>query len=123
MGRPTSRPVPARLRRVRLFAGSADEPRSRRAIVPIFNRLGVSPQTVLAAYRVGDSPMNVVTPLMVYLPFVVTVAQKYKKDVGLGTVVSLMLPYALLILVLWVLFFVFWFVLGIPLGPGYPVGT
>jgi len=67
--------------------------------------------------------MNVVTPLMVYLPFVVTVAQKYKKDVGLGTVVSLMLPYALLILVLWVLFFVFWFVLGIPLGPGYPVGT
>jgi len=91
--------------------------------IPIFARLGVSPQTVLAAYRVGDSPMNVVTPLMVYLPFVVTVAQKYKKDVGLGTVVSLMLPYALLILVLWVLFFVFWFVLGIPLGPGYPVGT
>lgn len=91
--------------------------------IPIFARLGVSPQTVLAAYRVGDSPMNVITPLMVYLPFVVTVAQKYTKDVGLGTIVSLMLPYSLLILVLWILFFVFWFVLGIPLGPGYPVGT
>ncbi len=62
--------------------------------VPIFIRLGVAPQTVLAAYRVGDSPLNVITPLMVYLPFVVTVAQRYQKDAGLGTIVALMLPYA-----------------------------
>ena len=45
--------------------------------VPLFINLGVAPQTVLAAYRVGDSPMNVVTPLMVYLPFIVIVAQRY----------------------------------------------
>ena len=60
--------------------------------IPLFYRLGVAPQTVLAAYRVGDSPMNVITPLMVYLPFIVVVAQRYKKDAGLGTIISLMLP-------------------------------
>jgi len=121
MGRPTSRPVPARLRRVRLFAGSADEPRSRRAIIPIFNRLGVTPQTVLAAYRVGDSPMNVVTPLMVYLPFIVSIAQRYKRDAGIGTVIALMLPFVVVILIAWIALFVGWFLLGVPIGPGYPI--
>ncbi len=89
--------------------------------IPIFVRLNVAPQTVLAAYRIGDSPLNVITPLMVYLPFIVTVAQRYDKDAGLGTVIALMLPYALVILVAWILLFALWFVLGIPLGPGYPV--
>ena len=83
----------------------------------------MAPHTVLAAYRVGDSPLNVITQLMVYLPFVVTVAQRYQKDAGLGTIVALMLPYALVVLVVWILLFVLWFVVGIPLGPGYPVGA
>ena len=61
--------------------------------IPLFLRLDVAPQTVLAAYRVGDSPMNVITPLMVYLPLIVVVAQRYKRDAGIGTVISLMLPY------------------------------
>src|SRR5215472_7529820 len=89
--------------------------------VPIFLRLGVEPQTLLAAYRIGDSPVNTLTPLMVYLPFIVTVAQRYRSDAGIGTVVSLMLPYALIMAVVWVLLFVVWFALSIPLGPGYPV--
>jgi aminobenzoyl-glutamate transport protein len=89
--------------------------------VPIFLRLGIEPQTLLAAYRVGDSPVNTLTPLMVYLPFIVTVAQRYRKDAGIGTVVSLMLPYALIMAVVWILLFVLWFALSIPLGPGYPV--
>ncbi len=89
--------------------------------IPVFMQLDVPPQTVLAAYRVGDSPMNVVTPLMVYLPFIVTVAQRYKKDAGLGTVIALMIPYSIAILVAWVALFIAWFLLGIPLGPGYPV--
>lgn len=89
--------------------------------IPIFTRLGVTPQTVLAAYRIGDSPINVITPLMVYLPFIITTAQNYDKKTGLGTVVALMLPYTIVILVAWILMFILWFVLGIPLGPGYPV--
>ena len=89
--------------------------------VPLFLRLDVAPQTVLAAYRVGDSPANVITPLMVYLPFIVLVAQRYRKDAGLGTIISLMIPYTIIVLVAWLLFFVAWYLLGIPMGPGYPV--
>ncbi len=89
--------------------------------IPVFLRLGITPQTVLAAYRVGDSPTNVITPLMVYLPFVLTIVQRYQKDAGIGTVIALMLPYTLVISVAWIILFILWFVLGIPLGPGYPV--
>jgi aminobenzoyl-glutamate transport protein len=89
--------------------------------IPLFMRLGIAPQTVLAAYRIGDSPINVVTPLMVYLPFIVIVAQRYDKSVGIGTIISLMIPYMFIILITWVIFFVIWYTLGIPLGPGYPV--
>jgi aminobenzoyl-glutamate transport protein len=89
--------------------------------IPLFLRLDVAPQTVLAAYRVADSPMNVITPLMVYLPFIVVVAQRYQRNAGLGTIISLMLPYTFVTLVFWTLFFVAWYFLGIPFGPGYPV--
>jgi aminobenzoyl-glutamate transport protein len=89
--------------------------------IPLFIQLGVPPQTGLAAYRVGDSPLNVVTPLMVYLPFMVTIAQRYQKDAGIGTVIALMLPYVVIIALVWIALFVVWFLLGIPLGPGYPV--
>jgi aminobenzoyl-glutamate transport protein len=89
--------------------------------VPLFMRLGIAPQTVLAAYRIGDSPLNVITPLMVYLPFIVLVAQRYDKSVGIGTIISLMIPYTFIILITWIIFFVIWYALGIPLGPGYPV--
>ena len=91
--------------------------------IPLFLRLGVAPQTVLAAYRVGDSPFNVLTPLMAYFPLIVIFAKRYRKDAGIGTVVSLMLPYAIVLSVLWILFFVVWYLVGIPLGPGAPVNT
>jgi aminobenzoyl-glutamate transport protein len=89
--------------------------------VPLFSELGIAPQTVLAAYRVGDSPTNVITPLMVYLPFILLVAQRYQKSAGLGTIISLMIPYSIIILIVWIILFVAWFLLGLPLGPGYPV--
>jgi len=89
--------------------------------VPLFIQLGVPPQTGLAAYRVGDSPLNVVTPLMVYLPFMVTVAQRYDKSAGIGTIIALMLPFVVILATVWIALFILWFVLGLPLGPGYPV--
>ncbi len=88
--------------------------------VPLFINLGVAPQTVLAAYRVGDGPTNVITPLMVYLPFIVIVAQRYRKDAGLGTIIALMLPITVVLLLTWTLFFVVYFLLGLPMGPGFP---
>lgn len=89
--------------------------------IPLFIRLGVPAQTVFAAYRVGDSPINTLTPLMVYFPVIVTFAQRYQKNSGVGSLVALMLPIAAVVLVTWLLFFILWFLLGIPVGPGYPV--
>ncbi|WP_290690361.1 AbgT family transporter [Haematobacter sp. UBA3484] len=85
--------------------------------IPLFMRLGGEPNLVLAAYRVGDSPMNVITPLNVYLAVMVGFAQKYEKDAGIGTIVALMLPYTVVLLVLWTLMLVAWYLLGVPLGP------
>jgi aminobenzoyl-glutamate transport protein len=89
--------------------------------VPLFIRLGVPAQTVFAAYRVGDSPINTLTPLLVFAPVVVTFAQRYQRRSGVGSVVALMLPVAAAVLVAWLSLLILWFVLGIPLGPGYPV--
>ena len=85
--------------------------------IPVFMRLGGDPNLVLAAYRVGDSPVNAITPLNVYLAVMVGFAQKYQKDAGIGTVVALMLPYTITLLIVWTLLLVAWNALGIPLGP------
>jgi len=89
--------------------------------IPLFIRLNVAPQTVLAAYRVGDSPANVITPLMAYFPLIVIFTQRYRKDAGIGTIVAIMLPYVVILSIAWILFFVAWYLLGIPLGPGSSV--
>ena len=73
---------------------------------------------MLAVYRVGDSPLNVVTPLMAYFPLIVIFVKRYQRDAGIGTVVSLMLPYVIILSVGWILFFVAWYLLGIPWGLG-----
>jgi aminobenzoyl-glutamate transport protein len=85
--------------------------------IPLFMQLGGDPNLVLAAYRVGDSPMNVITPLNVYLGVMVGFAAKYQKDAGIGTIVSLMLPYTGILLVAWTLLLIAWYVAGLPLGP------
>ncbi len=84
--------------------------------VPLLMKLGVEPEAVLAAYRVGDSPMNAITPLNAYFALVVGFAQKYDKSAGVGTIVSLMLPYVVLIFVLWTALFAVWKALGLPWG-------
>ena len=89
--------------------------------VPLMLRLGVEPQAVLAAYRVGDSPTNVLTPLMPYFALMVVFAARYQRDAGIGTVIALMIPYTLILTVAWTVFFIVWYLLGIPLGPGWPV--
>jgi aminobenzoyl-glutamate transport protein len=85
--------------------------------IPLFLRLGVSPETVIAGYRVGDGPVNVVTPLMVYLAFVVLQTQRWRRSAGIGTVVAMMLPYTLVLIVTWTAFYILWYVIGIPWGP------
>ncbi|MFA1626874.1 AbgT family transporter [Rhizobium mongolense] len=84
--------------------------------VPLLMKLGVEPEAVLAAYRVGDSPMNAITPLNAYFALVVGFAQKYDKSAGVGTIVSLMLPYVAWMFVLWTLLFAAWKMVGLPWG-------
>jgi aminobenzoyl-glutamate transport protein len=89
--------------------------------IPLFYNLGIAPQTLVAAYRVGDGPVNVITPLMVYLPFIILVCQRYRASAGMGTVISMMIPYTVVVLVTWTLLFTGWYLLEIPWGPGSPV--
>jgi aminobenzoyl-glutamate transport protein len=85
--------------------------------VPLMMKLDVGPEAVLAAYRIGDSPMNAVTPLNVYFGMVVGFCQKYDKDSGVGTVVAMMLPYVGALFLVWTLLLVAWYLLALPFGP------
>ncbi|MCG7335288.1 AbgT family transporter [Sporosarcina sp. ACRSM] len=86
--------------------------------VPMFMQMGISPEVTQVAYRVGDSSTNIISPLMPFFPLVVAFAQRYGKENGVGTVISLMLPYSIIILFGWTIFFILWYVFGIPVGPG-----
>jgi len=86
--------------------------------VPLFIQLGISPDLAMAAYRVGDSPVNVATPLMPYFALIVIFAERYRRKVGVGSVISLMLPYTVVLLITWSALLVVWYLLGLPLGPG-----
>jgi aminobenzoyl-glutamate transport protein len=86
--------------------------------VPLFMKLGVAPDVVLAAYRVSDSPPNVINPLLPHFALVVGFAQRWQKDAGVGTIVAMMLPYAAATLVAWTLLFFAWYLLGLPFGTG-----
>jgi aminobenzoyl-glutamate transport protein len=84
--------------------------------VPMLMRLGISPELTQAAYRIGDSSTNIVTPLMPYFPLVVVYAQRYAKNTGIGTMISLMVAYSLTFLVTWTVLLLVYWGLGIPLG-------
>jgi aminobenzoyl-glutamate transport protein len=76
----------------------------------------MDPAAVLAAYRVGDSPVNIVTPIMAYFPLIVIFAARYDRRSGIGTVIALMLPYFVAATVVWTVFFLGWYMLGLPWG-------
>lgn len=84
--------------------------------VPMLMDLGISPDLTQAAYRVGDSSTNIITPLMPYFPLVVVFCQRYVKSTGIGTLVSLMLPYSIIFLMLWSALLVLFWTVGLPLG-------
>lgn len=106
-----------------LFVGSASAKWALLApiLVPMLMLLGISPEGATAAYRVGDSATNIITPLMVYFPLILVFAQRWQKDFGLGSLTAMMLPYSVWLLISGVLLIVAWFYLGIPLGPDAPV--
>ena len=103
---------------VNLFVGSASAKWLIIApiFVPMLMRLGISPELTQAAYRVGDSSSNIITPLLPYFPLIVVFCKRYSKDAGIGTLISMMLPYSIALAVLWTVFLLAYWALGLPLG-------
>ncbi len=103
---------------VNLFVGSASAKWGLLApiFVPMLMTLGVSPDLTQAAYRVGDSSTNIITPLMPYFPLVVVYCQRYVKSTGIGTLAAMMLPYTIWFLITWTIFLLLYYAAGIPLG-------
>lgn len=90
--------------------------------VPMLMQLGLSPELTQAAYRVGDSSTNIITPLMPYFPLIVVYCQRYVTKTGIGTLISLMLPYSMCFLFFWTLWLIVFWQLGLPLGVDTSVG-
>jgi aminobenzoyl-glutamate transport protein len=103
---------------INLFIGSASAKWALIApiMVPMLMQVGLSPDLTQAAYRVGDSVSNIITPLMPYFPLVVVYCQKYVKNTGIGTLVSMMLPYSFVFIIVWTIFLLLYWWLGFPLG-------
>src|SRR5690606_5219402 len=89
--------------------------------VPMLMIVGISPELTQASYRIGDSATNVITPLNAYLVIILMFMQRYAKGAGMGTLVSMMLPYSIIFLVVWTLLLLAWVGLGIPLGVNGPL--
>jgi aminobenzoyl-glutamate transport protein len=106
-----------------LFIGSASAKYAFFApvFVPMFMQVGISPELTQAAYRVGDSVTNVITPLNPYLVIILVFMRRYVPTAGIGTLVSTMLPYAIAFAVAWALLLVAWITIGADLGPAGPL--
>lgn len=104
---------------INLFIGSASAKWAIMApiFVPMMIRLGITPEFTQLAYRIGDSTTNIISPLMSYFAVIITFAEKYDEDTGIGTLISMMLPYTLIFLAGWTIMMVIWYFTGLPIGP------
>ena len=105
---------------VNLFIGSASAKWAILApvYVPMMMLLGYDPAITQAVYRIGDSITNPLSPLFSYMPIIIGFAQKYKKDVGIGTIIANMLPFSVTFAIVWIIQVIIWVALNLPLGPG-----
>lgn len=101
-----------------LFMGSASAKWNILApvFVPMFMLLGHSPELCQLAYRIGDSCTNIITPMMTYFSVILVFARRYDKQAGIGTITATMVPYSLAFLISWIILFIIWIVLGLPIG-------
>ena len=87
-------------------------------IVPLFMMLNISPEATYLAYRIGDSITNCITPMMAYFVLILSLAQRYNRKVGMGTMISNLVPYSVFYMITYLVLLVIWYVFDIPLGPG-----
>jgi len=108
---------------VNLMLGSASAQWAVTApiFVPMLMLVGYSPEVIQAAYRIGDSTTNIITPMMSYFGLILAFAENFDKRIRIGTIISTMLPYSILFIICWSIFFYLWvFVFGLPVGPDAP---
>ncbi len=108
---------------VNLMLGSASAQWAVTApiFVPMLMLVGYSPEVIQAAYRIGDSTTNIITPMMSYFGLILAFATRYDKNLGIGTIIAMMLPYSLFFLLGWLVLFYTWvFGFDLPVGPGAP---
>jgi aminobenzoyl-glutamate transport protein len=86
--------------------------------IPMLMLVGYSPEFTQLAYRIGDSVTNIISPMMSYFALIVAFIQRYQSQAGIGTVISIMLPYSIVFLIGWILFLFAWILLELPIGPG-----
>jgi aminobenzoyl-glutamate transport protein len=105
---------------INLFMGSASAKWAIMApvFVPMLMLLGFTPEFTQAAYRIGDSTTNIISPMMTYFALIVAFVERYQKGAGIGTVIATMLPYTVAFLLVWIVLLVVFMVLGLPVGPG-----
>ena len=106
-----------------LFIGSASAKWAVMApiFVPMLMQLGYSPELTQAAYRIGDSVTNILTPLLPYFPLIIVFAQRYDRKAGIGSIIAMMLPYSIAFGIVATLILIIWMFLGLPLGPDAPL--
>lgn len=104
-----------------ITSGSAQWALMAPVVVPMMMYVGIAPEVTQMLFRIGDSPSNIITPMSPYFAVALTFLQKYYKKAGVGTLMSLALPYSVAMCAGWFLFFLVWYFLGIPLGPGAPM--
>ncbi|MFN3943611.1 MAG: AbgT family transporter [Allosphingosinicella sp.] len=108
---------------VNLMLGSASAQWAMTApiFVPMLMLIGYSPEVIQTAYRIGDSTTNIITPMMSYFGLILAWATRYDREVGIGTMIAMMLPYSIFFTIGWIALFFLWvFGLGLPVGPGSP---
>ena len=108
---------------INLFMGSASAKWAIMApvFVPMFMLVGYHPGITQAAFRIGDSITNIITPMMSYFALIVAFAQKYDEKYGIGTITATMLPYTIIIGLVWTILLAAWILIGLPVGPDAPI--
>lgn len=100
-----------------VFSGSAQWAMMAPVFVPVFVLLGIEPEAIQMAYRIGDSTTNVISPTNSYMPMILAIIAQYSNKVRFGTFLAMMLPYAIILLFSWMALFLIYYALGLPIGP------
>jgi len=105
---------------INLMMGSASAKWALMApvFIPMFMLLGYAPEFTQAAYRIGDSVTNIISPTMSYFAYIIALLQRYDKSAGMGTLIATMLPYTIIFLISWSVLLVIWMIFELPFGPG-----